>query len=202
LRERPFERYKRLKPWLELGDLAARTLDGRSDPSTTDETMGPVLRLISGAPVTPSFPAGEMRLWVEQSTDKIEARKKLFRLAQDVARAFLYCLGEEPEGFAFEDGPRPGKCLIKKNGLIDVDTFDPYQENFLPVIKGVEIERIRRCPICGKIFFALRTKTKGGKDTSSKACSRKCNQLRRVREWRANQTVYLLNRKLRPERGK
>jgi hypothetical protein len=114
-----------------------------------------------------------------------------------VACAFLFCVGEEPEGFAFEDGPRITSRLRNKNGLLYVETFDPYRDNFLPAIRLVELERIRRCPICSKFFFALRTKIKGGKDTSSKACSSKCNQVRRVQKWRAKQSTYLQNRKLR-----
>lgn len=207
-REKPFERYKRLKPWLELGNLATPVLDeGTDDASSLDEMRGPALRFIGEAVATPDFPADGMRAWFKESADKHESGKQLFQLALDVARAFLFCVGEEPEGFAFEDGPRDTSRLRNKNGLLYVETFDPYRDNFLPAIRLVELERIRRCPICRKFFFALRAKTKSDTDTSSKACSRKCNQVRRVREWRAKQSTYLQNRKFRsyglePERKK
>ena len=52
---------------------------------------------------------------------------------------------------------------------------DPYRQ-FIQTLEGLELFRIRRCPVCGAIFFAAR-KDKG-------ACSPSCLNVYRVREFR------------------
>ena len=189
---------QRLTPWLELANLACKSLlNDDADPSTTEEVMGSVLRFFAQAVTTPDFPADEIRRWFHWSrtpADQTRYRGQLFNLAIDVARGFIYCLGEDEEAaFAFEGGPRFGTRLYSDNGFVRAERFDPYNQFFRPAIEGIELARIRRCPGCQNIFFAIRYKA--GSDFGSKACSRLCNQKIRVRRWRANQDRYRNNRK-------
>jgi hypothetical protein len=75
-----------------------------------------------------------------------------------------------------------------REGAIATQWVDPYK-NFLAALAGIEAVRVRQCPVCKGFFFALR------KD--QKACSTRCNAVRRVRQWRANQVQYEYRRKLR-----
>ncbi len=74
------------------------------------------------------------------------------------------------------------------NGLVATSWVDPFKD-FLTALAGVELARVRQCDVCAHLFFALR------KD--QKACSKRCNATRRVREWRANQAKHEYRRKLR-----
>ena len=74
------------------------------------------------------------------------------------------------------------------NGLVATSWVDPFKD-FLTALAGVELARVRQCDVCAHLFFALR------KD--QKACSKRCNATRRVREWRANQAQHEYRRKLR-----
>jgi len=75
-----------------------------------------------------------------------------------------------------------------RNGAVATCWVDPFQQ-FLLAIEGVEATRLRQCPVCKHFFFALR------KD--QKACSKPCNAVRRVRDWRANQAQHEYRRKLK-----
>jgi len=75
-----------------------------------------------------------------------------------------------------------------RNGALTVLWIDAFKD-FLTVLVGVEVVRLRQCPMCRRFFYALR------KD--KKACSKRCNAARRVRDWRANQSRHEYRRKLR-----
>jgi hypothetical protein len=66
---------------------------------------------------------------------------------------------------------------------------------FLEALRGAELARFKRCPICKQFFYALRAKTDSA--TDSKACSLACNDALRVRRWRDNQAHHEYNRKLK-----
>ena len=84
--------------------------------------------------------------------------------------------------------PRLARCEVWiRNGVVATNWFDPFME-FLAALQGVEAKRVRQCPVCQRFFVALR------KD--QKACSKRCNVVRRVRDWRANQGRYEYRRKL------
>lgn len=68
---------------------------------------------------------------------------------------------------------------------------EPLRWAFKTALEGVETRRIRRCPICDKLFYALRV--------TQQTCSHRCNATRRVRAWRANQAKYEQTRKEKPE---
>jgi hypothetical protein len=189
------KRYERLAPWLELANLAAPMLgDDGPEPGTLDDLMLPVLRYVGRAQDSDFFPAEQLRRYARQWPDR--AGKQLQSLAIDVARAFILCLDEDLEAaFAVEEGPRLAIEVFKSKGVVDFEVFDPFRDCFLPAIKGVEVARIRRCPVCRKIFFAMRHKA--GSKYGSKACSRQCNQTLRVRRHRAKQADYEYGRKLK-----
>jgi hypothetical protein len=74
------------------------------------------------------------------------------------------------------------------HGVVRTERIDPFKE-FLAALEGINAERLRQCPVCRHLFFALR------KD--QKACAKRCNAARRVREWRAQQARHEYRRKLR-----
>jgi len=78
--------------------------------------------------------------------------------------------------------------IWRREGVVTTRWVDPFQD-FLASLGGVKAERVRKCPMCGSFFYALR------KD--QKACSKRCNAARRVRDWRANQARHEYRRKLR-----
>ena len=61
----------------------------------------------------------------------------------------------------------------------------PYYE-FLTRLEGVEVRRVKRCPICEKFFWAQRKKA---------ACSARCGNTYRVRFYRENAAKYAANRR-------
>jgi hypothetical protein len=75
-----------------------------------------------------------------------------------------------------------------RHGRVATQLVDPFKE-FLTALDGVEASRVNQCPVCHHVFVAFR------KD--QKACSKRCNSIRRVRAWRANQERHEYNRKLR-----
>jgi predicted nucleic acid-binding Zn ribbon protein len=74
------------------------------------------------------------------------------------------------------------------NGVVTTRWAELFAE-FLKTLDGVEARCFRQCPVCGRVFFAIR------KD--QKACSKRCNAVRRVRQWRKNQDRHEYRRKLR-----
>jgi hypothetical protein len=75
-----------------------------------------------------------------------------------------------------------------RRGVVTTQCVDPFRE-FLRALDGTDVTRVRECPICDHFFLAFR------KD--QKACSKRCNAVRRVRDWRANQEQHEYKRKLR-----
>ena len=75
-----------------------------------------------------------------------------------------------------------------RKGVVTTLWIDPFKD-FLAALDAVEAERVRQCPRCRRFFYALR------KD--QKACSKRCNAARRVRDWRANRRRHEYRRKLR-----
>lgn len=73
-------------------------------------------------------------------------------------------------------------------GAVTTKWVDPFRD-FMDALKGADAARIRQCLACNRFFFALR------KD--QKACTKQCNAVRRVRDWRANQAEYEYRRKLK-----
>jgi hypothetical protein len=75
------------------------------------------------------------------------------------------------------------RVYINDEGKAQIDA------GLLTALEGVEVARIRRCPICERFFWAGRA--------DQKACSKKCNQTRRVRLWREKYQETYKQRRLK-----
>jgi len=93
--------------------------------------------------------------------------------------------------------PAESGVLITSDGRIRVTaalrgthaegTPDFFREVFLRALENCEVQRIRECPICRKLFVALRL--------DQPACSRACSGAYRVRQFRLRAKQYEKNRK-------
>ncbi len=88
-------------------------------------------------------------------------------------------------GIPLPESP-PASVTVDFNGRIN-KTRDFYRDQFLPALEGLEVGRLKICPICDKLFVALRL--------DQPACSRKCGNAHRAREFRRNAKRYERNRK-------
>jgi len=119
-----------------------------------------------------------------------EIAAALHTLVTAVTPEVLKAVGEEPlfiKRLYETPGASRGEICIR-NGTVTTKWVDPFKD-FLAALDGVEAVRVRQCPVCGRFFYAFR------KD--QKACSKRCNSSRRVRDWRANQASHEYQRKLR-----
>lgn len=73
---------------------------------------------------------------------------------------------------------------ISNDGLIEFE-----RDDFMRAIEGVEVERLRRCAICSKFFWAGRL--------DQQCCSKNCANTLRNRRWRANSKEYYATRVLK-----
>ena len=116
--------------------------------------------------------------------------KTLYGLIFATSPKTLRALGNEPLLISrrYQNPATSRSEVWMRRGVICLQWFDPFRE-FLRALEGIEATRVRQCPICGRFFLVLR------KD--QKACSKRCNAVRRVRNWRANQEEHEYRRKLR-----
>lgn len=70
---------------------------------------------------------------------------------------------------------------------LDGDAMNFFRDEFLPALEHGDVKRVRVCPICDKLFFALRL--------DQPACSLKCGRVYRAREFRRKAKRYEQNRK-------
>jgi hypothetical protein len=91
--------------------------------------------------------------------------------------------------FRLYENPATSRSEVwMRHGMVITRWVDPFRE-FLGVLDGTDVTRVRQCPICNRFFLAFRR--------DQKACSKRCNAVRRVRAWRANQEQHEYRRKLR-----
>lgn len=67
------------------------------------------------------------------------------------------------------------------------DAMNFFRDQFLPALEHCDVRRIKLCPICDKLFFALRL--------DQQACSPKCSRAHRARQFRLRAKQYEKNRK-------
>jgi hypothetical protein len=88
------------------------------------------------------------------------------------------------------------RVVVKPDGTIRIvttpvkiagDTMNFFRDQFLPALERCDVRRIRLCPICDKLFFALRL--------DQQACSPKCSRPYRARQFRLRAKQYEKNRK-------
>ncbi len=212
----PRTSYEHLGPWLQLANLLP-------PPPSADELkqspgLGRVLRIRqwralcsaippiefvrrfdrSGLADVPSFTAS---LDLERLGGDPDQARRFLDLACEVAGALrslargsnpdvLRAAGETPLLTArlYENPATSRSEIWIHKGVVATQWVDPFK-NFLAALEGTEAMRVRQCPVCSHFFFALR------KDR--KACSKRCNAVRRVRAWRAGQAEHEYRRKLR-----
>jgi hypothetical protein len=204
-----------LRPWLELANLLPPP-PLRTELKGTQDVLVSILRVnqweaecydLLAAEIVRRFESSPLvreaakvaSLDLQELRTSEEEARFLCRLVAEIAST-LRTLVAAPSPKVLE---RVGEMLIKRldvnpgtsrseiwvcNGLVVTSLVDPYKD-FLTALAGVELARLRRCGICAHFFFALR------KD--QKACSKRCNAIRRVRDWRANQAQHEYRRKLR-----
>jgi hypothetical protein len=79
--------------------------------------------------------------------------------------------------------------VVSSDGTI-LKTSDFFRDEFLPSVVGCNVKRIKVCPICDRLFVALRL--------DQPACSPKCGGVHRAREFRRKFKLYERNRKETP----
>jgi hypothetical protein len=217
LQESTLKCYQRLRPWFQLAGLLppppARSPKPlhplgaflwtdrwqwrnqcRSEPTTTF-----VERFErSGLALVPVF--AEM-LNLDLLRTSSEHGRGLCELAWDVAETLHTLTAAVSDGALRRAGDTP--LLIRRrygtpsashsevwvrDGAVTTHWVDPFTK-FLDALAGVDAAHVRQCPVCHRLFFAVR------KD--QKACSKPCNAVRRVRDWRANQAEHEYRRKLK-----
>ena len=81
------------------------------------------------------------------------------------------------------DAPQSSTAhLVVNDGIFTMVVFNPFEQYFGKAIEGVEVDRVRCCPVCERMFFAKRIDQLG--------CSNSCNHTLRQRNWRDNQKKY------------
>jgi len=208
---------ERLAPWIELGNL----LPLPPSPHELDQSPNPLvtgLRIQEWSARCRAVPPGEFVRSFESSglahspviTASVDLRSlrtnpreasRFLNLASEVASTLrtlamassphvLKAAGNAPLLIErlYETPATSWAEIWVRNGAVRARWVDPFKD-FLDALEGVEAARVRQCPVCRRFFFALR------KD--QKACSKRCNGVRRVRHWRANQAEYEYRRKLK-----
>jgi len=211
--ELPRKAQQRLGPWIELANLLPPP-PSRDQPRFLDPEPLDRWRAHCRAVPLDEFVHRFERSRLAQAlgiTDTLDLQ--LLREDSDHARRFLDLVGEiaaalhtlvnaatNPEVLkAVDKAPLRIRRLYETpaasrseiwifKGTVTTRWVDPFKD-FLAALEGVEVVRLRQCPICSRFFYALR------KD--QKACSKRCNAARRERDWRANQSSYEYQRKLK-----
>jgi hypothetical protein len=89
----------------------------------------------------------------------------------------------------FPTGAYRREFTITPDGRLS-ERQDLFHGKFLSTaLAGVEIARLMRCEVCQAFMYAVRL--------GQKACSKRCNDVRRVRRWRQKQAIYEQSRKFR-----
>lgn len=213
----PSEVQGRLQPWLELANLLP------PPPSRPElaQTVNPLVSMLKGDAWPASFRAvhpSELLRRFEGSKAAQEASiagsldLPLLRKSEEEALRFhhlvtavasalhalvaaasphaLKAVGDSPLLITrLYQNPETSRSEIwMRHGVVTAHWIDPFRE-FLRVLDDTDITRVRQCPICNHFFLSFR------KD--QKACSKRCNTVRRVRDWRKNQEQHEYKRKLR-----
>jgi hypothetical protein len=108
-----------------------------------------------------------------------ETLEALIRASQE------YEAGENSPVFATSPYSRAFRIL--ENGRLHERDDDLFHGKFLKgALAEVNINRFMRCEICRAFMYSVRQ--------GQKACSQRCNAVRRVRAWRAKKDKYKFNR--------
>ena len=214
--ERLHERVTRLAPWLALANLLppppARAqlvkadrlachllIDAWRENCRAQSPVEFIARIEHcGLAHSPAFAA--WLDWPVLQSDPEQAGA-LMSLAIEIAGALQGIAGATASGAVKAAGAEPLRLHVLyltrgiarseiwlRAGRIASHWAAPFCD-FLTALEGFEAACLRQCAVCSRFFAALR------KD--QKACSKRCNTSRRVRQWRMHQALYEYRRKLR-----
>lgn len=180
--ESPFKRYGALKPWIAFANAAAnhRPLE--------NERPRELIETVEHERGTPHFPR---KLILALAHDLDEPQAGWRALNALAVRVFTVLHGIAASGSKthlriYETASKYG--LTVENAKVRVEPMAPFAA-FAQALEGTEAARIRECPICNRLFYAVRR--------TRKACTQRCNQALRVRRHRAKQGHYELARKFK-----
>ena len=183
----PAKRYAALQPWLDFANAASplvRDVPFRRPQRErhTSEALSALRGFVERVPEDGSFPAGTLRRFLKPSPPSglgaDAGAKSIADLADNVIGVLEYCV----------DRPSPvlppsyrvaaqGQTLVSvEAGRVALEVLPDPLELFLRALEGTETDRLGRCPICDRFFFAIRT--------DRRACSRACGTALRVRQHR------------------
>jgi hypothetical protein len=204
----PRKRYRELEPWLRLTNLLPP-----NSPHPASAGQDEVERFYQAA--VHAFPEPEYLTGTERAARKafpgvkqtpravfflethfVEPRAKLFYALAYATREtfeFLHRAQREIEGGElFSVLPTAAyrrEFIITPAGRL-AEREDLFHGKFVSAaLAGIEISRLMRCEVCQAFMYAVRR--------GQEACSKRCNDVRRVRRWRQKQARYEQNRKFR-----
>ena len=165
----------------------------------TSEALEALREFLERARETDSFPVDLLRGFLkpspESGLDADAGAKSVADLADNVVGILDYCadkpLSPVPPPFYRVASQCQTRVSIEAGRVARKAIGDPL-EPFLRS-QGTETNRIGRCPICDRFFFAIRTdrgaerakrEIRSAADSSTKACSRACGTALRVRKHR------------------
>jgi len=188
-RSSPAKRFAALQPWLDFANASSslvRDVPFRRPQRErhTSAALSALWGFVERARETDSFPAGLLRQFLkppspETGLDADAGVKSVADLADNVIGILDYCvdkpLSPVPPPFYRVASECQTEVSIEA-GRVARNTIGDPLEPFLRALEGTETDRIGRCPICDRFFFAIRT--------DRRACSRACGTVLRVREYR------------------
>jgi hypothetical protein len=172
--ESPAKRYSLIRPWIDLANWAPTIWVMQSPPSG-------LIHWIERQNETPSFP----RTWL-LTLAKTRVADSEVQPLNGLAMNVFHTLVNAASSLSARCRTTVAYQLRIDRGVVRMKQLAPFAA-FASVVEGTEAKRVRRCPICNRLFYAVRI--------SSKACSVRCNRTRRVRKHRENQAKYEQTRK-------
>lgn len=161
-------------------------------------------KLLSRYRAHQGFPTDRVRALLER--EKPKGTWLVYELGFNVRNALVYATRWHPSlGFARALGAMSLHRLtwigvsIDHDGRFRTRSDDLFTDDFLKVFDGIEVvsfrrgkdrrvePRIRRCPVCPSLFYAVR------KDKP--ACSSRCGHILRTRNWLKDRERYEATRK-------
>ncbi len=158
------------------------------------------LVMVQGQRVVDYGPRERFAGWLREALRKLVAQapaagaKPPPSLIDDQERAEMARYGLTDEtvprrarvAYEIELPSRPVSVSVGADGRIS-SSVDFVRDQVLPALVGCDVRRIKVCPVCDRLFLALRL--------DQPACSRQCGHTLRSRKFRLNAPRYEKNRK-------
>ena len=188
--DKPAERYSRLRPWLRFANLANPAMSGPSGP----DPMGLIRRRdfirkfnAAGLVQTQDFPLSDIKRLLEAGPRRRQRERYSAHQLALVVWSMLRDIASTPEGQGTHFDISAKVALDWGPGRLRAQPTSSVLSSFAQALDGTEPERIRQCPVCQSIFYAVRTTGQGQYNAGSKACPGRCTQTWRQQEWRRHE---------------